>query len=121
MNELNQLNTKPIAFSTLVQSNTISDSNTIVLIGCLFESDDQKKEVEPWMKGIQLIPDDTSVIAVRQITGNVRGDGPNDDSLKCWLIETTPCSFNPMVRLRFGNDFKWTSDFVVNYKNYYRQ
>lgn len=118
---MNEFNTNPIAFRTIMQSNTISDSNTIVLIDCLFESDDQKKEVEPWMKDIGLLPSDAAVLGVRQITGNVRGDGPDDDSLKCWLIETTPCSFNPMVRLQFGNDFKWTSDFVVNYKDYYRQ
>lgn len=110
------MDTTPIKFSELSQ---FDDNSSIVLVGCIFESDNQFIQVEDIMKEIGLIPFHAHVIGVRQIIGNVRGDRMEDDSLKCWLIRTTSCEFNPLIRLKYGNDFKWTSDFIHNFKSYY--
>lgn len=105
---------KSIKFSQLRDYN---DSNSIVFMAVIFESSEDIQNLDQFFHEINLIPKDKHVIDIHFISDNVLGsDGRSD-----YLIEfdRDDLSINPMARLMYGEDIKWTSDFISNHKNDY--
>lgn len=104
---------KTIDFNDL---HDVNDSEGIVMTGVLFEYiEEELDQVTGFFHEIGLIPSESKVTDLRRITENVLGDEGRVDVLICF----TPCSPNPMARLRYGSDLKWVSDFVVNFADDY--
>ena len=105
---------QPISFR---ECKNLSDSVCVVMLGIIFNNtEDEIKQVDEFFHDINLIPDTSHVTDLRTISGNVRGKEGRTDA----VIMFDSCTPNPMARLRYGRDIKWVSDFVVNFKNDYK-
>lgn len=91
-----------------------------MLLGCDFQDMIRTEiisEMDKWLHREKLIKEDKNVEDVKFLDGNVRGEEGRKDYLIAFdsgISET-----DPMVRLRMANDFKWTSEFIVNYADDY--
>ena len=108
------MNTNTITFGEL---NKFNDSNSAVLLGVDFESEDDYAKLNDWLANETGFSKGKNLIGVHRITGNVNGDDGRHD----WLLEfdNEDIHFNYLVRLQFATSLKWTSDFIYNYKEDY--
>ena len=107
------MKTNVIQFNELHKFN---DSNSAVMIATLFPEGFDFSEVDKFLSEELGFSKGKNLIGVHFIDGNVKGE----DGRKDWLLEFDheEIQFNPIARLRFP-DLKWTSDFLVNFKNDY--
>lgn len=108
-------NFSPIKFSDLRK---YDDSNSIMFLSIIFPEDQNIADVQSFLDtDLNLIPKDKHVIGWHKLSDNVLGDDGRSD----YLIEfdRPDLSINPMARLMYGRDIKWTSDFIDNYKQDY--
>lgn len=106
-----------ISFEELTYFN---DNNSIMFLGCDFGDMTKEEaivEMDQWLHEINMIKEDKHVKDVKFLVGNVNGE----NSRKDWLVafDSGISATNPMVRLNYARDFKWTSDFIDNYKDDY--
>ena len=94
-----------------------NDSNSAVLVAMTLEKDDDIINLNNLLSNEIGFSKGKNLIGVHRITGNVLGDDGRTD----WLLEfdNEDVNFNPIARLRCGSYLKWTSDFIVNYKDDY--
>ncbi|WQJ53496.1 MAG: hypothetical protein [Wendovervirus sonii] len=105
---------EPIEFSQLAN---FTDGNSIVMLSVLFnEQKEEIDQVDEWFHEIKLIPADSHVTDLRHIVENVLGEDGRSDYLICF----SNCVPSPLVRLKYGHDLKWTSDFMDNYREDYK-
>ena len=104
-----------VPFSELKNYN---DSESLIFIGVIFDPVTQNwEEVNTFLHTIGLIPDGKSLIGVHRITGNVLGDEGRWDYLL--RFDHSELQISPIARLYHAEDFKWTSDFITNYRRDY--
>lgn len=115
---------KTISFSELVSKVTksfeLNDFNTLVWTGLLIEEETYEvtlNDITEWFKEINLIPRDSVISEIVNITGNVR-ESTGDYRVDKLIKFESPTNINPLVRLNISG-LKWTSDFIVNYKEDY--
>ena len=110
------INRDSISFGELSKFN---DSNSAVLVAMTLEKDDDITNLNNLLSNEIGFSKGKNLIGVHRITGNVLGDDGRTD----WLLEfdNEDVDFNPIARLRCGRYIKWTSDFVVNYKDDYKR
>lgn len=107
------MNTNSVKFSELEKFN---DSNSAVMIATEFPEGFDFSEVDEFLSEQLGFSKGKNLVGIHFIEGNVRGN----EGRKDWLLEFDheEIQFNPLARLKFP-DLKWTSDFVVNYKDDY--
>ena len=104
-----------VSFSELKNYN---DSESLVFIGVIFNPVTQNwDEVNTFLHDIGLIPKGKSLIGVHRITGNVLGDEGRWDYLL--RFDHSELQISPIARLYHAEYFKWTSDFITNYRRDY--
>lgn len=76
------------------------DSKHLILCATIFAPENTIEDVDEWFHELNLITNDVHITNIDQIMGNVRGDRPDDDSSKNWLITFNKAtSINPVARL----------------------
>lgn len=90
------------------------DSNNLVWMALSIQESDIP-EIESWWKEIKLIDEDSKIVEVAIISGNVLGDSGRTD---VYFKLSGKGVVNPLVRLGIP-DLKWLTDFVGNCREDY--
>lgn len=108
---------KEIRFRDLEKFN---DSNSIVVTALTLDHSDPEeafKQSQQFFDEIKLCPG-KKVINIYFINDNVLGNNGRPDYL--FEFDHPEIQFSPMVRLQYGRDIKWTSDFLDNFGSDYK-
>lgn len=108
-----------ISFSELkegINNGTYNDVNNPVWLGLLVK-EEELPDMTNVFRDLGLIEQHDSVTGFRNITGNVLGDRGRHDVM---LEISGNGIINPIARLMIEG-LKWSSDFIVNYKDDYEE
>jgi len=95
-----------------------NDSNSLIFMAVKFTGDETYQQLTNFFSNELGISKGKNVIGVYHLSDNVYGDQGRSD----YLIEfdNPEIQFNPMQRLTYGKDIKWTSDFITNFEKDYK-
>lgn len=98
------------------------DITSCVLTAVIFPEEFNEKELEEYLQGTSFLPKGKNIIAMNKIVENVLGEDGRTDYLIEFdhpEIHLSPLGRFNVIDRNGVNWCKWTSDFIINYREDY--